>query len=99
RLDIDRAAEPGLQPARATGIVDAWPLFGRDCSDAPAYRRHRLLAPARQRLGPLGAASETAEDPIARGDLSETPVQKRIGDAGLRLYPLGQFDIGPAGRA
>lgn len=99
RFDIDRAAEPGLEPAWAAGIVDARALLGRNRSDAAADRREAVLAPARQSLGALAAAGELAEDAIARRGLVKAAVEQGIGDAGLLLDALGELDIGAAGRA
>ncbi len=94
RLDIDRAAEPRLEATRSAGVINRGSLLGSDPGDAAADRRHGRLAPGCERLGAFAAARQAAEDAIALGDRAETAIEQRIGDAGLALHPLGEFDIG-----
>ena len=99
RLDVDRAAEPGLQPARAARVVDARAPLGRDCADALRDRPHHVFGGAREGLALLGPADQRAERTIGLRDAVEAAVEQRIGNAGLLLHAVGERDVGRADAA
>ena len=96
RLDVDRAAEPGLQPARAARVIDARATLERNCADPLRDRLHHLFGGAREVLALRGPADQRAERPIGLRDAVEAPVEQGIGNAGLLLHALGERDIGRA---
>ena len=100
RLDVDRAAEPGLEPARPARVIDARPLLGSEFRGDPLRdRRHRVVGIARKRLGFVAAADQFAERAIGRGGLVETAVEQRVGNAGLLLHAIGERNVGRVGVA
>ena len=96
RLDVDRAAEPGLQPARAARVVDARATLERNCADPLRDRLHHLFGGAREVLALLGPSDQRTERAIAQRDAVEAAVEQRIGNAGLLLHAFGERDIGRA---
>ena len=70
-LDIDGAAEPGLEPVRSARVVDARALAFRNPVDARRIFSKRILGIGRKRLGV--APGQLAEQAIGRGITSKRP--------------------------
>src|SRR5262249_4678064 len=90
----DRAAEPGLEPARPAGVVDARPPVGRDRAHALCDGFHRVFGVARKALALLAPPDQRAERAIAQRNALETAVEHRVGNARLLLHAVGERDIG-----
>src|SRR5262249_60038579 len=94
RLHIDGAAEPGLEPARPAGVVDARPLAGWDRADTLSDRFHHVFGVARKALALLAPPDQCAESAVAQRNAFETAVEQRVGNARLLLHAVGERDVG-----
>src|SRR6516162_9873222 len=94
RLHIDRAAEPGLEPARPAGVVDARPSVGRDRAHTLRDGFHRVFGVARKALALLAPPDQCAERAVAQRNALETAVEQCVGNARLLLHAVGERDVG-----
>ena len=92
RLDVDRAAEPGDQPARAARVIDARARRRRDRRDPAGGSLDRVVGIARQLFGVDFASGQLAELAVGLGDRIETAIEQRIRNTGLLLHPFGERD-------
>src|SRR5215813_12763568 len=79
RLDVDRAAETGLEPAWSARIVDARPALARKRSDAAGDGLDRIFGIAREGFCRLGPADQRANRAIRRCGAVEAAIEQRIG--------------------
>src|SRR5215831_5361320 len=83
RLDVDRAAKAGLEPAWSARIVDTRPALARDRGDAAGDGLDRIFGVARQRFRRLRPSDQRPDRAIRRRRAIEAAIEQRIGNFGL----------------
>src|SRR6185295_1195165 len=84
RLNIDRAAEPRLQPTRSARVIDARSFVFRDPIDSCLDGSERLFRVSRKRFWIV--MRQRAQKTKGGYCCFKSAVEQRIGDSGLLLH-------------
>jgi len=98
-LAADRTRDRRLETARSPRNVNARSLGRRDLRHGVLNPAQYRLGIARERLGPLRDADETADGAQCRGGARETPADQHRRDMRLLLHLVGERHIGGGGVA
>ncbi|MDV7390473.1 hypothetical protein RZS08_03925, partial [Arthrospira platensis SPKY1] len=93
-LHIDRATQAGLESGRTTGVVHARTCRLARCRQAATHLVQRLTGIGGQPPGTLAATRHGPQQLVALDHPLQTAIEQGIGNAGLGLHALGQFDKG-----